>query len=481
MLRRARLPCWRLSDGTFRTASSAPDFDSAGHLWRLSNTTPGDWAEIDLVPGSPTFGQTIASGTVGYPGNQFRALGDWSYMTGPLGPGLYGVGDLVGNRIPHLLYFSRVTHTFTDLGEVGGMPPPVSAVSTSVPASRTAPSCTYSFTSGTVYRVNVTAVSTVPLPQSPGAGRFADGAQCVPAAAGSTINVVKQVAGRNTPLDQFRVGLTNPGGNEVGSATTSGNQTRAETGPLPVASGQTYRLTDRLENDYLPPRPDLYDTSATCVDNTTGAAVPLVFDGGSWAVRVPRTGAALTCTVTNRARGTGSIQPTKHADPPVVTAVGQTVHYTMDVRNTGDTAVHGLTLNDSQGGGPHPCSLPPSGRHPGQSTTCVVLTHVVTQEDINRGYIYDTATVHGHRQSGPPRPRKRLGARGRGPAVAADHDDEVREPGHRHGRRAARDEPNPLPPPHPRGARLAPTPAPSPSRARPCQRSPSRRRRSRTW
>ncbi|MBD0711956.1 MULTISPECIES: DUF11 domain-containing protein [unclassified Streptomyces] len=386
------------SSGTVYTSG---DFDPNGHLWLLGNILPGNWAEIDLVPGSPTYGQTLAFGTVTYPSNQYRALGDWTYMTGPAGTGLYGVVDMVGQRLPNILFFNPATRTYTVIGEVAGMPVGIGGVDTRGSFTDGTYLYVYTFTSGVIYRVDFTTLVGTPLPVNPGAITFGDGAQCA-AAPSSTVNVVKEVKGRNTPLDQFRAGLKDSGGNEAGGVTTSGSETRAESGPLSVASAQTYQLFDRPADGTLPPEPGLYDTSATCVDDATGANVPLTGGAGSWSLTLSRLSADYTCTVTNAARGTGGIDLVKKADPQVATAVGQTVTYTLTVRNTGTTSVHDLGLTDSQQTGTFPCDLPAEGLLPGHEATCATYTHTVTQTDIDNGSITNTAQASGTDNLGHP-------------------------------------------------------------------------------
>ncbi|MEU8541486.1 hypothetical protein AB0C52_16105 [Streptomyces sp. NPDC048717] len=380
---------------------SSGDFDANGHLWILGNILPGAWAEIDLAPGSPTYGQTLATGSVTYPGNQYRALGDWTFMTGPAGTGLYGIADMVGQRLPNLLFFNTVTRVFTVLGEVAGMPVGIGGVDTRGSFTDGVNLYVYTYTSGAIYRVPLNTRVAVQLPQSPGAATYGDGAQCA-AAPTSTINVVKEIDGRNAPVDQFRAALRNAQGIEVGAVTTSGTETRAESGPLDVLSAQTYELTDRPAGGSMPPGNGLYDTSAHCVNDETGAELPLTGGGGSWSLTLSRLSASYTCTVTNRARGTANLQLVKHASPTVATQVGQTVTYTLTVRNTGDTSIQNLDLTDSQQTGTTACDLPAGGLLPGHDATCATLTHTVTQADLENGLITNNAQVEGADNLGHP-------------------------------------------------------------------------------
>ncbi|WP_155990737.1 GEVED domain-containing protein, partial [Paraoerskovia marina] len=56
------------------------DFDTAGYLWimdgQLNSGTP--WRQIDLVPGSPTYGSIVDGGQVARP-SSVRTISDWTY------------------------------------------------------------------------------------------------------------------------------------------------------------------------------------------------------------------------------------------------------------------------------------------------------------------------------------------------------------------------------------------------------------------
>ncbi|MBD0707228.1 hypothetical protein BU197_01985 [Streptomyces sp. CBMA291] len=379
------------------------DFDAHGHLWLLGSL-PSVWSEIDLVPGSPTYGQVLGRDMLGYPGSQYRALGDWTYMNGPSGTGFYGVVDLTGISLPWLIYFDPATKTRTFLGEMTGMPGGIGKADTRSSFTDGTSLYVHAATSGVLYRVDLATRTATALPQSPGT-LFSDGAQCV-AASASTVNVVKRVKGRNTPLDQFRVSLRGSGGEELAGATTTGTDTRggtrAETGPVSVAPAHTYQVTDRLAGSDLAPDPRLYDTSAACVNDASGATVPLTGGAGSWTLALPRSGGAYTCTVTNTARGTGGLELVKQASPLVVDKPGQVVTYTLTVHNTGETSVPALTLTDSQQPGPLACALPDGGLLPAHEATCATLTHTVTQTELGGGPLVNSARVEGNDSLGNP-------------------------------------------------------------------------------
>ncbi|GAA1390266.1 DUF7507 domain-containing protein [Luteococcus peritonei] len=82
------------------------------------------------------------------------------------------------------------------------------------------------------------------------------------------------------------------------------------------------------------------------------------------------------------------IAMTKYADPSQVSAAGQVVTYTFEVRNTGNATVHDLTVSDVFTRGGDLATLTPSCPRttlaPTEQTTCTV-SHTVTQTDIDQG------------------------------------------------------------------------------------------------
>ena len=96
----------------------------------------------------------------------------------------------------------------------------------------------------------------------------------------------------------------------------------------------------------------------------------------------------------------------KSASPTTVTAVGQTVHYTFVVTNTGNVTLHGVTVTDTafSGTGTAPvitCPAAASSLAPGAAATCTA-SYTVTQADINAGRITNTAVATGTPPTGPP-------------------------------------------------------------------------------
>ncbi|WP_219087015.1 DUF7507 domain-containing protein [Microbacterium resistens] len=71
---------------------------------------------------------------------------------------------------------------------------------------------------------------------------------------------------------------------------------------------------------------------------------------------------------------------------------GDTVAYTFTVRNTGTTTLTGIVLTDPLLGGAVTCpELDGAALAPGQAVTCAPVTYTLTQEDVDRGTVHNTA------------------------------------------------------------------------------------------
>lgn len=346
------------SSGNTTTVGSAAgsvytsgDFDTSGHLWLMGNILPGAWAEIDLVPGSPTYGQTLATGTVTYPGNQYRALGDWTWMTGPAGTGLYGVADMVGQRLPTILFFNTVTRAFTVVGEVSGMPVGIGGVDTRGSFTDGTFLYVYTFTSGAVYRIDYGTRVATQLPQSPGAIMFGDGAQCAAAHSGS--GTAPTVICPATTLA--------PGASVTCEATYV----------VTAADAQAGEVTN---------------TAKATADNPSGTEV---------------SSAPASAIFTTHAPPTSSLSLRKSVTPTSVT-LGDQVTYTYVATNTGETSLSGLSVADtafSGTGTPPDVSCPATTLAPGASVTCTA-TYTVTEADARAGQITNTAKATAQDPSG---------------------------------------------------------------------------------
>ncbi|WP_017932735.1 DUF7507 domain-containing protein [Nocardioides sp. Iso805N] len=116
---------------------------------------------------------------------------------------------------------------------------------------------------------------------------------------------------------------------------------------------------------------------------------------------VPQTAPA---TATVRVAAPPALTLTKSAAPTVVDADGDLVTYSFDVENTGGVALQDLTIDESAFSGTGQISdvdCPASGLDlaPGESTMCTA-DYTVTQADVDRGSIDNTATATAHAPAG---------------------------------------------------------------------------------
>jgi uncharacterized repeat protein (TIGR01451 family) len=95
-----------------------------------------------------------------------------------------------------------------------------------------------------------------------------------------------------------------------------------------------------------------------------------------------------------------SLTVAKSAAPTTVTAVGQTITYSFLVTNTGNVTLTAITVADTQtapagalASGP---TCPATTLDPGQTVTCTA-TYVVTQADLAKGSVADTAVARAHK------------------------------------------------------------------------------------
>ncbi|OKL61144.1 hypothetical protein UA08_03295 [Talaromyces atroroseus] len=110
------------ADGTTVTidADSPPagsnigDVDTNGHYWVGTETT---WAQIDLAPGSATYGQTLANGTTSTLG---YAVADWVYIP-DAGEYMYAVGSVSSMNETALLRFDLSTHEWESVADYGAL------------------------------------------------------------------------------------------------------------------------------------------------------------------------------------------------------------------------------------------------------------------------------------------------------------------------------------------------------------------------
>lgn len=105
------LPAGLPADGGIVTG----DVDPNGHFWVLDQSAaPDHWYEIDLVPGSPTYGDVIGDGTIAAL-TGVTPPADWVWINGAL----YGLPDsdpATGNA--HVVRWTPGATAYEDLGAV---------------------------------------------------------------------------------------------------------------------------------------------------------------------------------------------------------------------------------------------------------------------------------------------------------------------------------------------------------------------------
>ena len=100
----------------------------------------------------------------------------------------------------------------------------------------------------------------------------------------------------------------------------------------------------------------------------------------------------VTDTVSVPGAQTSGLLVVKSADEPSFAAVGEVLHYSYVVTNTGNVTLTGVTVGDDQE--PVTCvpPVPVASLAPGATITCSA-THVVTQADLDAGSVVNVATA----------------------------------------------------------------------------------------
>jgi uncharacterized repeat protein (TIGR01451 family)/LPXTG-motif cell wall-anchored protein len=321
------------------TGYNVGDFDSSGHLWLTTSAASTPWYEVDLAPGSSTYGQVIDHGTINAPAGASGLPADWTFVNGVLYGGVPATG---GTGPARLIGFDTTSHTVSNLGPLPGTTSATAGFGADY-ADAAGNVYLSDNNSGNIYRVKPTTRATILLSHGPPSGGN-DGARCASAPI-PTITVVKQVQGRIQPDDQFTVGLNGPGGATLTSATTSGTDTSATTDDWPVQANATYTVTDAMAAG-SPDALSAYVPTVACVDTATGAPVTTGGNSPQWTVQSTDAD-PITCTVTNTP-ATPSYTVTKTASAAVAHP-GDTVTYTVTVTNTGPvpyTAANPASFSD---------------------------------------------------------------------------------------------------------------------------------------
>ena len=255
----------------------------------------------------------------------------------------------------------------------------------------------YLFVSGAdqIFKVNPTTGAVVGTMPMTGAGSV-DMASC---ASPSTITVQKNFPeGRTAAGDQVTLSITGGGLSTANTATTAGSASGIqpqEAGPVMVLAGQTYSVAESGSGTGSP----AYASSWQCVD-ATGGTVLAAGDGSQGSFVMPDGGArgiSAVCTFTNRANRPGiSLEKSVDSDDLVR---GSTITYSFRITNTGNLPLSdiGVAEGDFTGSGELSdieCPAGAASLAPGDSVTCTA-TYEITQADVDRGSIENTATAHG--------------------------------------------------------------------------------------
>jgi hypothetical protein len=166
------------ADGTSSTVAgvSAPppssnvgDIDSNGHYWVSSAGKA--WAEIDLDPSSPTYGQTLANGTAAPFG---LGVADWVYI--PIaGDYLYAVGSNSTSGGASMIRFDMATYAWQKVANYPNLP--VNGFG-AIYGMNNGTLYASDNTSGEIWQFPISGAAPFKLSQGPASGNN-DGARCV--------------------------------------------------------------------------------------------------------------------------------------------------------------------------------------------------------------------------------------------------------------------------------------------------------------
>jgi uncharacterized repeat protein (TIGR01451 family) len=227
-----------------------------------------------------------------------------------------------------------------------------------------------------------------------------------------TLSLRKDIVARYAPHDQFTLSITGGGIHSGNTTTTTGHTTgvqREVAGPVIAGTETTYRLEETAASGSLLN----YATTYACVDTANGDAPVASGTGTSITLPFPAADAAspnVVCTFTN-APLKPRITLRKSVAEKTLT-VGETLHYSFLVTNTGNVTLARVTIKDTEfsGHGTRPAvtcpgvvptlapARAPAGSvaalAPEASVTCTA-TYSVTQTDVDAGSVHNTATASG--------------------------------------------------------------------------------------
>ncbi len=216
------------------------------------------------------------------------------------------------------------------------------------------------------------------------------------------LTVSKSVVGRVNAADSFDIAVTSPEGSVIGSDTTGTTDT-ATTGSLvvlPSASGSDYSLGESATGG-TPTQVSNYVQSWECTNETAGSSTVLPTGSGTSKIVTPAAGDDIRCTITNTARAR-SLTLLKLAGTVTdatgdgIIGAGDVIPYTFDVTNTGALTLSdvGVTEVAFDGTPPLTVTCPPDPLPVSETMRCLA-NYTLTQADLDRGSVSNTATAHG--------------------------------------------------------------------------------------
>ena len=257
----------------------------------------------------------------------------------------------------------------------------------------------YVSSSDTIYQINPSTGAVVESNAFSETGSV-DLASC---ATPNTIVVQKNFpSGRVAPSDQATVTVTGGGLTQGNTGTTTGTEPGLQTEPGEVAgpvlglTGTTYSISETGTGTNA----GSYVTSWRCIDQNNGGAVVAQGSGTAGSFAMPdggSEGAAIVCTFTNDAK-LPAVSIDKQAGPVVdtdldgLTDAGDTITYTFVVTNSGNLTLGSVAVLDAMVG---TVTCPPGALAPGEFKTCTAAPYVLSQADVDRGAVDNTATATG--------------------------------------------------------------------------------------
>ncbi|WP_104089838.1 DUF11 domain-containing protein [Arthrobacter sp. GMC3] len=204
-------------------------------------------------------------------------------------------------------------------------------------------------------------------------------------------SVTKQVDRRVDSDESFDVSVTSHEGPLLGSATT-GTAATATTGSTIVIPTGPITLAEAASAG-SPGSMDFYNKSWSCTNARSGSATVLPTGGGMSKTLDLAAGDDVSCIVTNTALpATLALEKTVNVTSA---AVGDSATFDFKVTNTGEIPLDSLALTEdsfSGSGALSAISCPTTTLPPGAWTTCHA-TYVVTQQDVDAGFVTNTATA----------------------------------------------------------------------------------------